>query len=189
MPQKKNPDVLELVRGRTARPIGSLMGLLTVLKGLPLSYNRDLQEDKQHLFPAVAAAETSLLVLAGLLADIRFNRDRMGSAARDPQLLATDLAELLVANGTPFRQAHEMVGLAVRRSEEMNVGLDQLLARSWSELGFAEDPVAAGVFDPRTSLRARDQPGSPGPSATEAALRGAARRLRANRSWARRALV
>jgi argininosuccinate lyase len=189
MPQKKNPDVLELVRGRTARPIGSLMGLLTVLKGLPLSYNRDLQEDKQHLFPAVAAAETSLLVLAGLISDIRFNRDRMGSAARDPQLLATDLAELLVARGTPFRQAHEAVGQAVRRSEELNVGLDQLLSRSWSELGFSEDPVAAGVFDPMTSLRARDQPGSPGPSATEAALRRAARRLRANRSWARRALV
>ena len=189
MPQKKNPDILELVRGRTARPISSLVGLLTVLKGLPLSYNRDLQEDKQHLFPAVAAAETSLLVLAGLLADIQFNRDRMASAARDPQLLATDLAELLVAGGTPFRRAHELVGEAVRRSEELHVSLDRLLSSSWQELGFSEDPVAAGVFDPRTSLRARDQPGSPGPRATLAALRGAARRLGASRGWARRVLA
>ena len=183
MPQKKNPDVLELVRGRAARPISSLVGLLTLLKGLPLSYNRDLQEDKHHLFAAVAATEASLLALTGLLGEVHFDRERMELAARDPELLATDLAEHLVAQGVAFREAHELVGRAVRRAEGLGQALDSLLAASWREMGLPDDPVAAGVFDVRTSLRRREQPGAPGPKATEAALREAARRLRRSRDW------
>ncbi|MHB1526615.1 MAG: argininosuccinate lyase [Candidatus Dormibacteria bacterium] len=185
MPQKKNPDVLELVRGRAARPISSLVGLLTVLKGLPLSYNRDLQEDKHHLFGAVAATEASLLALTGLLGEVVFNRESMELAAQDPELLATDLAEHLVARGVAFRQAHELVGRAVRRAEELGQGLDVVVGGAWRELGLPDDPVAAGVFDVRASLRRREQPGAPGPKATELALTAAARRLRRTSAWLR----
>ncbi len=186
MPQKKNPDVLELVRGRAARPISSLMGLLTVLKGLPMSYNRDLQEDKHHLFSAVAATEASLLALTGLLAEVRFNRERMELAARDPELLATDLAEHLVAHGVAFRRAHELVGQAVRQAEERGQKLDSWLRSSWRELGLPDDPDSSGLFDARAALARREQPGAPGPSATEAALREAAARLRRSGAWVTR---
>jgi len=181
MPQKKNPDVLELVRGRAARPISSLLGLLTLLKGLPLSYNRDLQEDKHHLFTAVAATQASLQALAGLLADLRFQRERMEVAARDPELLATDLAEQLVAEGVAFRRAHELVGQAVRQAQ--GHPLDTWLAANWRELGLPNDPTPAGLFDPRASLSRREQPGAPGPEATRKALAKAASRLRRSRAW------
>jgi argininosuccinate lyase len=183
MPQKKNPDLLELVRGRAAVPISSLVGLLTLLKGLPLSYNRDLQEDKRHLFAAVEVTEAGLLALAGLLAEVRFNRPRMLQAASDPELLATDLAEFLVVQGMPFRTAHELVGEAVRRAHQDGVPLDRLLDERGPELGFPAE--AAGVFDPRRSLFQREQVGAPGPRATAVALRRAARQIASARSWVR----
>src|SRR5258708_19023620 len=110
MPQKKNPDVAELARGKSGRLIGSLVGLLTTLKGLPLTYNRDLQEDKEGVFDAV---ETLLLVLpavAGLIATMRVNTERLEELAPQGYALATDLAELLVRRGVAFRDAHEVVG-------------------------------------------------------------------------------
>ncbi len=184
MPQKKNPDLLELVRGRAGRPVAALVGLLLVLKGLPLSYNRDLQEDKAHLFPAVASLESSLEALAGLLAEVSFNRERMSEAACDPRLLATDLAERLVQEGVPFRGAHELVGRLVTRAEGEGRRLDLVLRESWQEMGFAEDP--SGLLDPWRSLAAREQAGAPGPGATDAALRRAAARVRLGRAWVRR---
>ncbi len=181
MPQKKNPDLLELVRGRAGRPVAALVGLLLVLKGLPLSYNRDLQEDKAHLFPAVASVEASLEALAGLLAEVSFNRESMAQAATDPRLLATDLAERLVQEGVPFRGAHELVGRLVSRAEGEGRRLDLVLRESWQEMGFAADP--SGLLDPRRSLAAREQAGAPGPGATDAALRRAAAQVRRGRAW------
>lgn len=183
MPQKKNPDVLELVRGRSSVPLASLVGLLAMLKGLPLSYNRDLQEDKRHLFAATEVTETSLSALSGLLNEIRFARRRMASAAADPELLATDLAEQLVAAGMPFRTAHERVGAAVRSAEELNLRLDRLVGQRWREIGLPADPGQSGLFDPRRSLARREQPGAPGPRAVAAAIRRAATLIRHNRGW------
>jgi argininosuccinate lyase len=135
MPQKKNPDVAELARGKTGRAVGALMALLTVIKGLPLSYNRDLQEDKEALFDSVENVKATLLVMASLVSRLTFSADRMRQAAEDGFLNATDVADYLVCKGMPFRQAHEVVGLLVRRVlttgrriEELS--LDELQAAS-----------------------------------------------------------
>jgi argininosuccinate lyase len=117
MPQKKNPDIAELLRGRAGRAIGSLVTLATVLKGLPLAYDRDLQEDKPALFAAVDSVLESLEAAALLIERLEFDRERLAQAAADPMLLATDAAEELVRAGTPFRKAHEQVGLKVRAGE------------------------------------------------------------------------
>jgi argininosuccinate lyase len=114
MPQKKNPDIAELLRGRAGRSIGSFVALATVLKGLPLSYDRDLQEDKPALFAAVDNAIDSLRAATLLVGHLEFDRERLAAAAADPLLLATDAAEDLVRAGTPFRKAHEEVGRQVR---------------------------------------------------------------------------
>ena len=114
MPQKKNPDIAELIRGRAGRSIGAFVSLATVLKGLPLTYNRDLQEDKVALFTAVENLLASGEAAIALVEHLEFDRDRLGSAASDPKLLATDAAEELVRSGTPFRKAHEEVGRRIR---------------------------------------------------------------------------
>jgi argininosuccinate lyase len=185
MPQKKNPDVLELVRGRAGRPIAALVGVLTVLKGLPMSYDRDLQEDRQHLFPAVTSVKESLTVLSGLLAAIRFNSKAMASSAADPELMATDLAEQLVRTGVPFRLAHSRVAAMVREAETRRVPMDQLVRESWRRLGLGSEAEARALLDPRGSLALRDQPGSPGPGPTAAGLADAARAVTRHRNWAR----
>jgi argininosuccinate lyase len=185
MPQKKNPDVLELVRGRTGRPIAGLMGILTVLKGLPLSYDRDLQEDRQHLFSAVGSVQECLEVLAGLLSAIRFNRKALAEAGADPELMATDLAEWLVRGGVPFRLAHGMVARLVREAESRHVGIDQVAREAWRRLGFSSESEVEMLFHPMHSLGLRDQPGSPGPRSTRAALLDAAARVAERRAWVR----
>lgn len=114
MPQKKNPDIAELVRGRAGRTLGSFVGLATVLKGLPLAYDRDLQEDKVAVFSAVDGALDSIAAATLLVSHLEFDRERMAEAAADPLLLATDQAEELVRAGVPFRRAHEQVGRAIR---------------------------------------------------------------------------
>jgi argininosuccinate lyase len=114
MPQKKNPDIAELLRGRAARSIGGLVALATVLKGLPLAYDRDLQEDKPALFATVDNALDSLAAARLLVDHLEFDRERLAAAAADPLLLATDAAEELVRAGTPFREAHEKIGRKVR---------------------------------------------------------------------------
>jgi argininosuccinate lyase len=113
MPQKKNPDVAELVRGKSARVIGSLVSLLTLQKGLPLAYNRDLQEDKEPLFDAVDTVQMSLEAFAVMLKTAKFNAERMRAAAGEAFITATDLADHLVRQGVPFRTAHEQVGKLV----------------------------------------------------------------------------
>jgi argininosuccinate lyase len=127
MPQKKNPDVAELVRGKAGRVFANLIGLLTVLKGLPLSYNRDLQEDKRFVFDSADTVTSSLRIMAGFLSTLKFQRERMAEAAdRDLTLLATDLADILVKQGVPLRRAHEIVGQVVHYSLECGKRLQDL---------------------------------------------------------------
>lgn len=164
MPQKKNPDVPELVRGRAALVLGSLVGLLTLLKGLPLAYNRDLQEDKRLVFPAADAVRDSLAAMERLLAGCRWNRARMREAVeRDPAILATDVADLLVAAGIPFRRAHEAVGAAVRRALALGVRLQDLPAREIRRLlpGVSERKLRA--LTPESSVAAKRAEGGTAP--------------------------
>jgi argininosuccinate lyase len=158
MPQKKNPDVCELTRGKTGRLYGNLVALLTAAKGLPLTYNRDLQEDKEPLFDSIDTLKLALKVNTEMIADMTINVDTCEAAASDPLLLATDLADYLVKNGVPFRQAHELVGQAVAVSVESGTPLDQLDLTKISE-HYGVD--AKDVFDLQTALAARTNPGAP----------------------------
>ena len=127
MPQKKNPDVAELVRGKAGRVFGNLTGFLTLLKGLPLSYNRDLQEDKHFVFDSADTVTASLKIMTGFMSTLKFRRERMAEAAdRDLTLLATDLADVLVKQGMPFRESHEIIGSVVRYCLEKGKRLQDL---------------------------------------------------------------
>ena len=189
MPQKKNPDVAELARGRTARVAGDLVTLLTMLKGLPLAYNRDLQEDKPALFDAEITLISTLQVMAAMLPAIEVDAARARKAAVAGYALATDLADYLVRKGVPFREAHETVGKVVRHAEKRNAELRQLTLeelRRFSPL-FGEDALR---IDLMTSLRSRDVPGGTAPRQVSAALRRARNRIDAlmsrvgGRAWA-----
>ncbi len=163
MPQKKNPDVLELVRGRSARAIADLNGLLILLKGLPLTYNRDLQEDKTALFDAVDTTMAGLGIVTEVVRVLRFRQLEMRAAASDPGLLATDVAEYLVMRGMPFRAAHQLVAAAVRRTVEEGRSLRDMTAAEWRELTeLAEDGIV-DLFDIDSALARRELPGAPGP--------------------------
>ena len=158
MPQKKNPDVCELTRGKTGRLVGNLMNLLVAMKGLPLTYNRDLQEDKPPLFDSV---DTILLVLAvntEMIAAMEMREDRCLAAASDPMLLATDLADALVKSGIPFRTAHELVGKAVAESVKSGLPLDSL---DLAAIDPAYTDTMKSVFSLETALAARSNPGAP----------------------------
>lgn len=170
MPQKKNADMAELTRGKTGRLYGNLVGLLTALKGLPTSYNRDLQEDKEALFDSVDTVSAALELWAAMLPGIKINAERMEAAARDPNLLATDLAEYLVKKGLPFREAHEAVGRLVARALGKNVTLDKISLSELQETSslFGDDVQA--VFDPRHSLSARTAIGAPAPPNVKAQI-------------------
>ncbi len=134
MPQKKNPDVAELARGKTGRVYGSLVALLTLMKGLPLAYNRDMQEDKEPLFDAGDTVTLSLSVVAEMLKSVKVHKEAMRRAAGDGFITATDLADYLVRKGTPFRQAHEVVGKAVLRATELGCGLQDMPLAEYRKL-------------------------------------------------------
>src|SRR5438067_1565904 len=163
MPQKKNPDMAELTRGKTGRLYGNLIALLTTLKGLPSAYQRDLQEDKRPLFDSVTTVKDALQVFATMLPELTINTGRMESAADDPNLLATDLAEYLVKKGMPSREAHEAVGKSVARSTAAKVALNNVSLLEMQEISklFAEDVLK--VFDVRGSLAKRTATGAPSP--------------------------
>ncbi|HEY2815319.1 MAG TPA: argininosuccinate lyase [Acidimicrobiales bacterium] len=158
LPQKKNPDIAELVRGKAGRLIGHLTGLLATLKGLPLAYNRDLQEDKEPLFDAFDTVRLALPALTGLLRTASFDADRMQASADVPTSAATDLAELLVERGMPFREAHALVGAIVRDSIERRVPLVELVA-AHPDLG--DD--ALELLEPGVAVSRRTTPGGAGP--------------------------
>ncbi len=178
MPQKKNPDVAELVRAKAGRVIGDLTGLLVALKGLPLAYNRDLQEDKEPLFDAVDTLHASLLALTGLLAGAAFTTEAMQSQADDPYLAATDLAELLVRTGTPFRDAHAIVGALVREAIEGDRPLAEIVAGD-PRLG-AE---GAALLARGAAVRNRTTPGGGGPEPLGPQLEAARRLLDGQAQW------
>lgn len=163
MPQKKNPDMAELTRGKTGRLYGNLIALLTTLKGLPASYQRDLQEDKAPLFDSVTTVKDALHVFAAMLPELTINAGRMESAADDPNLLATDLAEYLVKKGMPFREAHEAVGQLVRRAANTKVALNNVSLLEMQEISTLFEDDIVKVFDVRASLSKRTAVGAPSP--------------------------
>jgi argininosuccinate lyase len=159
LPQKKNPDIAELVRGKTGRLVGHVAGFLATLKGLPLAYNRDLQEDKEPLFDAVDQVALALSALTGMIATATFDIDRMAAAAGSPTMAATDLAEWLVAAGTPFREAHALVGALVRESLQPHAPALADLVAADGRLG----PEAAALVAPGVAVTRRTTPGGGGP--------------------------
>jgi argininosuccinate lyase len=163
MPQKKNPDMAELTRGKTGRLYGNLVALLTTLKGLPLSYHRDLQEDKGPLFDSVTTVKDALQVFAAMLPELTINAGRMESAADDPNLLATDLAEYLVKKGMPFREAHAAIGKLVVRAAAAKVALNNVSLLEMQEISKLFEDDVLTVFDVRASLAKRTATGAPSP--------------------------
>ncbi len=158
MPQKKNPDVCELTRGKTGRLVGNLMNLLVAVKGLPLTYNRDLQEDKPPLFDSVDTLRLILAVNTEMISAMELREENCRAAAADPMLLATDLADYLVKKGVPFRHAHELVGKAVAESIATQTPLDQLDLQA---IDPAYQADAKEVFSLDRALAARTNPGAP----------------------------
>lgn len=176
MPQKKNPDSLELLRGKSGRVIGHLTGMLTTLKGLPTAYNKDLQEDKEGLFDVIDTLKMALPIATGVIRTMEVRGDQM-EAALDEAMLATDLADYLVRKGVPFRQSHYVVGQAVRRAERLGCSLEELSVTEYQAIhpAFAED--VHDVFDFRRSVEARSAKGGTAPSAVEKQIEQAKRIL------------
>ncbi len=178
LPQKKNPDIAELARGKAGRLIGDLAGFLATLKGLPLAYNRDLQEDKEPLFDALDTCALSLSAMTGLLATVTFVDTTMTAAADSPANAATDLAEYLVDHGTPFRDAHAIVGALVRQSVERGVPLDELVLND-PRLG----PECLPLLEPGSAVRRRTTPGGGGPGPVARQLESAREQLERQQAW------
>ena len=177
LPQKKNPDIAELARGRSGRLIGHLTGFLATLKGLPLAYNRDLQEDKEPLFDAVDILALGLAAVAGMLRTATFDTVRMAAAADDPTSAAVDLAELLVERGVPFRSAHGIVG-GVVRDHLAGAGSMEQLVSAHADLG----PEAAALLVAGTPVTRRTTPGGAGPEPVSAQLARVEARLTSDRA-------
>jgi argininosuccinate lyase len=163
MPQKKNPDVAELARGKAGRLIGHLTGLLATLKGLPFAYNRDLQEDKEPVFDAVDTLDLLLPAMTGMVATLRFDTARMAAAAPEGFALATDVAEWLVRNGVPFREAHEVAGTCVRVCEGRRIGLADLTDEDLAAISAALTPAVRAVLSVEGSVRSRSAYGGTAP--------------------------
>lgn len=160
MPQKKNPDVAELLRGKTGRVYGNLMGLLTVMKGLPLAYNKDMQEDKEGVFDSVETATASLIILSEMLRTMKIEKENMLKACETGHLTATDLADYLVKKGVPFRQTHHISGRAVSFAEKKGVDLSKL---SLEELKSIDDRIeedALEIIKHKSSMNARNSYGA-----------------------------
>jgi len=177
MPQKKNPDVAELARGKAGRLIGNLTGLMATLKALPLAYNRDLQEDKEPVFDSVDTLEVLLPAFTGMVATLRFRTDRMAELAPQGFSLATDVAEWLVREGVPFRVAHEVAGACVRRCEELGCDLDDLSDEQLADISPHLTPTVREVLSVEGSIASRSGRGGTAPGRVDeqlAEVRGAA---------------
>ncbi|CAB4244652.1 Argininosuccinate lyase [Methylacidimicrobium sp. AP8] len=170
MPQKRNPDVLELIRGKAARLSGNLLSLLTLLKGLPLTYNRDLQEDKEPMFDSADTILGSLQILAALIPGIVVHRDRCNRASSDPALLATDLVDWLVNHGVAFRDAHHAVGRLVALAESRNVALSELAPEDVAPLHPDLPAEWAQLWNPTAAIAKRRTEGSSRPSFVRAEI-------------------
>jgi argininosuccinate lyase len=163
MPQKKNPDVAELARGKSGRVFGNLMAVLTLLKGLPMTYNRDLQEDKERLFDTADTVRSTTHLMAAMIENTTINAETCRAAAGDPSLLATDLADWLVRKGMPFREAHNVVGAAVGVAERLGKPLSHLTLKELRTIDRLFDADALAVFDVNKALAHRNIVGAPAP--------------------------
>ncbi|RAU96109.1 argininosuccinate lyase [Mycolicibacter senuensis] len=172
MPQKKNPDIAELARGKSGRLIGNLTGLLATLKAQPLAYNRDLQEDKEPVFDAAAQLELLLPAMAGLVGTLAFDTERMAALAPAGYTLATDIAEWLVRQGVPFRIAHEAAGAAVQAAEQRGVGLDELTDAELAVISPDLTPQVREVLTVAGSVASRDARGGTAPARVAEQLAG-----------------
>ncbi len=166
MPQKKNPDVAELMRGKTGRIFGALMGLLTTLKGLPMTYNRDLQEDKEPFLDTNKTITYSLKVMAGMLSELVFVKDSMQRALKKGFLNATELADYLVGKGIPFREAHHFTGAAVAFAEKLNVGLEELALEQLQTICPTIEKDVYQILSPSAAVKRRETHGGTGPNST-----------------------
>jgi argininosuccinate lyase len=171
MPQKKNPDIAELTRGKSGRVIGNLMALLALLKGLPMTYNRDLQEDKERIFDTCDTVRAVLRLNAGMLRETTVMKDACRTAASDPSLLATDLADYLVRKGVPFRQAHHAVGAVVATAEKKRKRLSELTLDEFQVVHDAFAPDVLEVFNLNKAMDARKLTGAPGGAEVKKQLR------------------
>jgi argininosuccinate lyase len=171
MPQKKNPDVAELTRGKSGRLVGNLMGLLTTLKGLPMTYNRDLQEDKEPLFDSVDTIKLALEVFTEMIRGMEVNRAKTDAAAADPMLLATDLADHLVLQGVPFREAHEVIGKIVAYCTREGRHLNELKPQELQQFSKAFDKKATEGLEVMIALGKRKGIGAPSPENVRARLK------------------
>ncbi|MFC7402071.1 argininosuccinate lyase [Citricoccus sp. GCM10030269] len=183
MPQKKNPDVAELARGKSGRLIGDLAGLLATLKGLPLAYNRDLQEDKEPVFDAADTLELLLPAVSGMIDTLEFHTEKMAELAPQGFALATDVAEWLVRQGVPFRQAHELSGEAVRVAEGRGVDLWDLSDEDYAAIDPALTPEVRTVLSTAGSLTSRNAQGGTAPEAVAAQLAELTRQLEPLRAF------
>jgi argininosuccinate lyase len=177
MPQKKNPDAWELIRGKTGRIYGSLLALLTTCKGLPTSYQRDLQEDKAPLFDAHDQTLATTQIAANALAATKFREDKLREAAQDPGLVATEVADYLVAFGVPFREAHEIVGKALRAAEKEGTSIRELPIERLKEFSPAFGRDLATVLTVDAALARKSTPGGTAPGAVRSALADFERRV------------
>ena len=177
MPQKKNPDAWELIRGKSGRITGALFGLLTTLKGLPMSYQRDLQEDKEALFAAHDQVANMLAVAVGAVAATKFNADRLKAVASNPALLATEAADYLVHKGIPFRQAHDIVGKVLREAEKQNISWTALPLEVLKKISPAFEADFARSLSVEAALAAKKVPGGTAPESVSEAIANLERSL------------
>ncbi|MCC3655138.1 argininosuccinate lyase [Streptomyces sp. S07_1.15] len=184
MPQKKNPDIAELARGKSGRLIGNLTGLLATLKALPLAYNRDLQEDKEPVFDSCDTLEVLLPAFTGMLATLTVNRERMEELAPAGFSLATDIAEWLVKRGVPFRVAHEVAGECVQECERTGIELDQLTDEQFAKISPHLTPEVRSVLNVPGALAARNGRGGTAPEAVAVQLAGVKADLAVQQQWA-----
>ena len=189
MPQKKNPDIAELARGKTGRAVGNLVSVLTMLKGLPLAYNRDLQEDKEPLFDSLDSLRLVLPALAGMAATLTFDTDRMAALAPAGYSLATDVAEWLVRRGVAFRVAHEITGAMVAAAEGRGIGLAELGDAELEAISPELTPDVRSVLDPAAAVAARDRTGGTAPARVRDQVVEVTARTADLRAWASRSVL
>jgi len=176
MPQKRNPDVAELCRGKVGRVYGSLTAMLTVMKSLPLSYNKDMQEDKEGLFDTVDTVLASLSIMSGLIHELQLRKERMKEASRDDELLATDLADLLARRGIPFREAHEIVRRIVEFAKLENIRLKEISLEEYKSFCELFDEEVKSL-SPSASVSLRSEVGGTSPTQVEYQLKRAREHL------------
>jgi argininosuccinate lyase len=171
MPQKKNPDIAELVRGKTGRVYGALMSLLTIMKGLPLAYNKDMQEDKEFTFDAIDTVKGCLALFNGMIETMKFNKENMASSAKNGFTNATDAADYLVNKGVPFRDAHGIVGQLVLYCIEKGIALEEMSLSEFQQISpvFAQDIYDA--ISLTTCVNKRNTIGAPGTEAMAQVLK------------------